>query len=368
MEFNLLYFWLLLAFLLGISVGSYLNVCIHRIPYEKSLLWPRSRCACCFQKIAWYDNIPLLSYWLLRGRCRTCGARFSIRYFLIELFTGLAFAGIFYLDVVLNVCNLPSLDNKAIVELGFLPLSGGLLWLHHVLLFSLLLVTSLCDLDHMEIPLPVTIAGTVVGLSLATLFPWPYPEELRSVGPRVPQPGLFVPPSPLTPGIYPWPVWYPLPDWLPPGSWRLGLATGLAGALAGMVILRGVRFLFGVGRGVEGLGIGDADLMMMAGAFLGWQPVVLAFFVSVFPALLFGIGQMIFRGNQLLPFGPSLALGVLITAFTWPRFGAKFRQLFFDSTLMLTLFIAGAVFMLITSFLLRLLRGAPPPAETATKE
>ena len=64
---------------------------------------------------------------------------------------------------------------------------------------------------------------------------------------------------------------------------------------------------------MEGLGVGDADLMMMAGAFLGWQPVVIAFFVGVFPALLFGLTQLMFRGDQALPFGPSLALGVVIT-------------------------------------------------------
>ena len=70
-----------------------------------------------------------------------------------------------------------------------------------------------------------------------------------------------------------------LPRWLPAGSPQLGLATGLAGAVTGMVLLRGVRFLFGLGRGLEGMGVGDADLMMMAGAFVGWQPVVAAFFL-----------------------------------------------------------------------------------------
>ena len=104
---------------------------------------------------------------------------------------------------------------------------------------------------------------------------------------------------------------------LGPGTWQLGLATGLAGVLAGIIILRGVRFLFGVGRGMEGLGLGDADLMMMAGAFIGWQPVLIAFFVSVFPALVLGVGWIMVRGNQELPFGPSLALGTLMTLFGW---------------------------------------------------
>src|SRR5262249_61764756 len=115
-------------------------------------------------------------------------------------------------------------------------------------------------------------------------------------------------------------LWRPddLPEWLRPGSWRLGLASGLAGVLAGMLLLRGVRFLFGLGRGVEGLGVGDADLMMMAGAFLGWQPVLIAFFVSVFPALFFGVVQLVRKGDQALPFGPSLAPAGLITPLALP--------------------------------------------------
>ena len=84
-------------------------------------------------------------------------------------------------------------------------------------------------------------------------------------------------------------------------------------ALAGMVMLRGVRFLFGLGRGKEGLGIGDADLMMMAGSFLGWQPVLIAFFVGVFAALFVGVAQLMRKGDQALAFGPPLAVGVMIT-------------------------------------------------------
>src|SRR5581483_8158228 len=144
-----------------------------------------------------------------------------------------------------------------------------------------------CDLQEMEIPLTVTMWGTIVGLALAMLQPWPLPGPL----PPAPPPGANVAVPPY-PGTYPWPVWYPLPDWLPPGSWRLGLATGLAGALAGMAVLRAIRFLFSLGRGIEGLGVGDADLMMMAGSFVGWQAVLVAFVVAVFPGLFFALGQM----------------------------------------------------------------------------
>src|SRR5437879_3802577 len=97
---------LLAMFVLGAVVGSFLNVCIYRLPLEKSLLWPGSRCGHCQQPIRWYDNIPLLSYWWLRGRCRTCGQTFSPRYFLIELLTAASFAGLCYLEVEKNVHHL----------------------------------------------------------------------------------------------------------------------------------------------------------------------------------------------------------------------------------------------------------------------
>src|SRR4051794_16788984 len=128
------------VFLVGCAVGSFLNVCAYRIPYEKSVLWPGSHCGHCFQPVRWYDNIPLVSYWLLRGRCRTCGARFSVRYFLVELVTGLAFAGLFYLEVVRNVLAIPALAAAApAIAAGDVPREGWLLFGYHAALVSFLL-------------------------------------------------------------------------------------------------------------------------------------------------------------------------------------------------------------------------------------
>src|SRR5438128_2115820 len=106
----MLFIWLVLVFVLGAALGSFLNVCIYRIPLEKSIFWPGSRCGNCFQKIRWYDNLPLISYFVLRGRCRTCKARFSARYLGVELLTGLAFVGLFYLEVVVNTNSLMYVD------------------------------------------------------------------------------------------------------------------------------------------------------------------------------------------------------------------------------------------------------------------
>src|SRR5271163_1296237 len=103
----MIYFWLFAVFILGAVVGSFLNVCIARLPLEKSILWPGSRCGSCLERIHWYDNLPIISYLWLRGRCRHCGARFSARYFVVELVTGLGFAALFYGEVVCNLHDWP---------------------------------------------------------------------------------------------------------------------------------------------------------------------------------------------------------------------------------------------------------------------
>jgi leader peptidase (prepilin peptidase)/N-methyltransferase len=97
--------------------------------------------------------------------------------------------------------------------------------------------------------------------------------------------------------------------------------------------------------------------MMMAGTFLGWQAVCVAFLVSVLPALLIGIGQVILRGNQEMPFGPSLAFGVLLTLFGWQWIGPHVQFFFFNLPMLGLLFGGGAVVLVIASFMLRLLRG-----------
>ncbi len=357
-----MFFYVVLGFvfLIGTALGSFLNVCVARLPYERSIIWPGSHCFSCFQPVRWYDNIPLLSYLLLRGRCRTCGARFSIRYFLVELFTGLVFLGIYYLDVVLNVTDIPFLNRqpvKAAIALGLPPWQAWGVFAHRAILISFLIVTSLCDFADMEIPLSVTLTGTIIGLMLSMLFPWPFPDAHAAPPPN--PGGFLLNPPPPQQGLYPWPVWQPLPSWLPEGSWQLGLVTGLAGALAGMIVLRAVRFLFTLGRGIEGLGVGDADLMMMAGSFVGWQPVVMSFFIATFPALLLGVLQLLRKGDQALPFGPPLALGVILTLYLWPEIGGYLQPIVFSG-----MFLAGmgglmAVGLLFMAFVLRLFRGTP---------
>src|SRR5262245_47558595 len=95
-------------FVIGSAVGSFLNVVIYRLPRGKNLFWPYSRFGACLKPIRSWDNIPLLSYWLLGGRCRVCGSPFSLRYFTIELNTGLFFALLYYAEVGLNPHQIPS--------------------------------------------------------------------------------------------------------------------------------------------------------------------------------------------------------------------------------------------------------------------
>jgi leader peptidase (prepilin peptidase)/N-methyltransferase len=380
----LLIVWYVLLFFLGAAVGSFLNVCIYRIPLEKSIAWPGSRCGHCLQRIRWYDNLPLLSYWLLRGRCRRCGSRFSMRYFGIEFLTGAGFAGLFYLEVVANVHDLgPFRDREFFIRWGVIPLTAWLFWGYHAVLLCFLIVATFCDFDHLEIPLSVTVTGSVVGLAGSMLFPWPWPYPSWGPAPpglvlphRVPQAWERFPPlaAPVFGGggdlprtaLYPWPVWNVLPPWLPEGDWRLGLATGLAGLVAGAMILRTIAFLFKHGRGMEGLGLGDADLMMMVGCFVGWQPVVVAFFVALVPGILFGVGRLVFRAGREMPFGPSLAIATVVTLLAWqPWFGPRLGGFFFDGPLLggVSLFMVLGMFVMF--WLLGAAGGRGPPQAPA---
>lgn len=350
--------WTAWTFAVGAAVGSLLNVVAARLPLQKSLLWPGSYCPACFRPVRWFDNIPLLSYWILRGRCRSCRAVFSVQYFIVELFTAVAFAGLFWLVLVENVYQFPYLDSRAwSIRSGLIPAAAWVVYFHHAVLMAFLIGASLCDLRTREIPLSLTLTGASLGLLASPFLAWPWPNHPADAG--------VVPPGTkpwwqaiegVGPGQYPWPVWGPLPEWLPPGSWQLGLATGVAGALFGTMMLRAVRFLFSRGMGREALGLGDADLMLMAGAFCGWQVVFVAFFVGAIVSLGFAVVRVIVIGDTELPFGPGLAAGVMLTLLFWWKIGPVVQVLLFNEMLMLTLGGAAAVFMLMSGLVIRLFR------------
>ncbi len=354
----------------------------------------------------------------------------------MELATALGFVALLYLVVVANVHLLPAnpalpLDNP----IRQLTPTAVVFFVHHAILFSFLLVVAVCDLDRREIPLSVTFTGSLTGLVLAMFFPWPWPRApiqpvFRSL-PTLLGPGFWGPPPPI--GLWPWPFWWPLPDWLGlGGDWLTGLLTALIGLLVGTLMLRIVRFIFSTGLGIEALGLGDADLMMMAGSFLGWQPVIAAFFISPFLALVLTVGQflavwlrrtikvriafnaedrVVYRVDglevkehrlaevidktseqtgrrrvhiygpgtmaetvevvekavkrtrvqrvhltSLLPFGPSLAMGVMVTCVCWRWIGPGAELIAFQERPLAVLVVGGTVLMLVMSYLLRLLR------------
>jgi leader peptidase (prepilin peptidase)/N-methyltransferase len=366
--------WLLIClFVLGSIVGSFLNVGIARLPFEKSVIWPGSRCGNCFQPIRIWNNIPLLSYWLLRGRCRNCKMPFSMRYFFVELLVAVGFVAIFYFEIIRNIHHMPEFDSAArnLKHYLFSSQNLKLLWffLHRAILFSLLVVAAFSDLQNRSIPLSITLAGTIVGIALATAFPWPWPNSVASAMPAPNQQlgtdewWMLQGDQMQKQGLYPWPVWGPLPNWLPPGSWRLGLATGLVGALVGSFMLRAVKFLFEKGLGREALGLGDADLMMMVGAFLGWQPVVIAFLVGGVVSLLFALPSLLVRGENEIPFGPGLATGALLTWLFWSWIGPLVQVILFYPTI-LGMFVVGcAGVMLVLSFLMGRINPSKGPPE-----
>jgi leader peptidase (prepilin peptidase)/N-methyltransferase len=136
------------VFIFGACIGSFLNVCVYRIPLEQSVVSPGSHCFGCSTPLAWYDNIPLLSYLILRGRCRVCGAQFSSRYFFIETLTGLLAVLVMYRF------------GLSIAGLGLFVFSATLV------------VITFIDLDHQIIPDVISLPGVIAGVAFSFVNPY----------------------------------------------------------------------------------------------------------------------------------------------------------------------------------------------------
>ena len=309
---------MVLTFILGTFVGSFLNVCIARMPLEKSILWPGSRCGSCLRPIRWYDNIPLLGYWRLQGHCRDCGSAFSSRYFWIEFLTGAMFAGLYWLECVENIHGFGFVGTVSKMRVPQWQML--LVWSSHAIFLCFLFVAAYIDYEYMEIPLQVTIPGTILGIILGTLMPWPWPMDVAQAYPhgwgdiRFGGGGLqgFALVDALPAGAQRWPVWMPPPDWLVPGTWLMGLVTSVVGAAAGTLGIRFIRFAFSYAFGKEAMGLGDADLMMLIGAFLGWQALIIVMVLAVMLALAVILVQFLRNRISEIYFGPFLAAGAVI--------------------------------------------------------
>jgi leader peptidase (prepilin peptidase)/N-methyltransferase len=241
---------LLLAFTfaLGCCIGSFLNVVVYRLPREESIVRPRSRCTSCKRPIAWFDNIPLISYVALGGKCRHCRKGFSARYPAIELLTGLAMTAV-------------------IARFGF----NAVGWIYAAFLAALI-AASFIDLEFQIIPDEISLGGMAVGLVLSLLVP-----------------ALHGADSP----------------WL--GLWRsaLGLLVG-GGVLYGTGLLG--DFLFKK----ESMGGGDIKLLAMAGTILGWQLALVAFFLAPMLAVIPGLIVLFVKKSHVIPYGPFLSLALVV--------------------------------------------------------
>jgi leader peptidase (prepilin peptidase) / N-methyltransferase len=291
--------FLLAAFVLGAAVGSGLNVLIYRLPCGKSPLWPPSACGVCLHPIRWRDNVPILSYLRLRGRCRDCGTRFSPRYLVVELVTGLGFAGLLGLEVFANWHDLTALSTSRAVLGGDVPPAVWLWYLAHVYLFSLAVVQFCCRLDGASLPLAVALPGMLAGALAAVFGPWPWPNEF-SVSGVVPVTGLQL-----------CPVAYPLPEGIPPGSLKLGLVGWFSGLSAAWFFTRPAYALSR--RKTLSSVLGDTLFLVTAGGLLGLVAVTLC---AALAALLAVTGLFVRRFDW--PFGAWQAVALALVLLGWP--------------------------------------------------
>ena len=285
-----------------------------RLPLEKSLLWPNSRCGTCLQSIRWYDNVPLLSYLWLRGRCRTCGQSYSILYFFVELGTALGFVGLFWLEAVENVHGWPG-PRPGPFSLGTWTSWLGFAW--HAVLFSFLVVASVCDLQSREIPLQLTLTGTLVGLIGSALLPWPFPNAL---------PVALMPIDDSAGGLR-LAVLVPVARL---GRPRRQLANRAGDrrdrALVGTFLLRSIGFVFSTGLGKEAPWPRGRRPDDDGRRFLGWQIVGVAFFLSVIPALFLVSFRWWCAETTRCRSDHRCPLSVMATSLAWDPIGKHFRD------------------------------------------
>jgi leader peptidase (prepilin peptidase)/N-methyltransferase len=257
----------MLSFIFGATIGSFLNVCIGRIPNGESIIRPPSHCVRCQGAIAFYDNIPLISYLMLRGRCRTCGERFSPRYFLVEFLMGLLTLALYYR-----------------FGLGFEFLVG-------FIFVAAMIVISFIDLDVRIVPDVISLPGIVLGLALSII-------------------GYFLNSGSTT--LIPGPV------------------SSLIGIIAGGGFLLATAWIYEKITGVEGMGGGDIKLLAMIGAFLGWPSIPMTLFFASVVGSVVGLTCMVLTGSGrrlALPFAPFLCSGAVLFVF----FGEELIQFYLPS-------------------------------------
>ena len=271
------YFLAFIVFIFGLLIGSFLNVVIYRLPLGQSIVFPGSHCPACDAEINWYDNIPVISYaMLLRGRCRNCHTRISPIYPAVELLVACLYLGLFMIH------------KDQVVGGSWLPLIADIVFV------SLIVPLVFIDLRYKLLPNAITYPGLVLLLVLRTLAPDPW---IVSHTPK-----LF--------GLEGAPIW------------AVSLFGSVLGALVGGGSLWLVREAYYRLRHVEGMGLGDVKMMLMVGAFLGWQLTLLTIFVASLLGSLVGV-LLISRGGSMkmqIPFGVFLGPAAIVALFVGQQF------------------------------------------------
>lgn len=254
------------VFVFGSAIGSFLNVVIHRVPNEESIVFPNSACPKCGDPIKAYDNIPILSWLLLRGKCRNCKEPISIRYPFVELLTAFVFLLVYW-------------------KLGFTP------FLPVALVFAAVMIALIfIDAEHMILPNVITYPLLLFAVLSRLLFP------------------IFISTNYFSDIDY-----YPLAGLKGYPLWTISLGGAVLGALAGGGSLWLVGEIWKRLRGVEAMGLGDVKMMLGVGALLGWRLTLLAIFIAAFTGAVAGVGLIAVRRDKDLqgqiPFGIFLGLG-----------------------------------------------------------
>ena len=298
----------LAAFLLGLIFGSFLNVCIARLPHHQSISTPASRCPHCLHPIRFYDNIPLLSYILLRARCRDCRAPISLRYPAVELCSGIWFALI--TARLIPILASSNLSAEALATSSIIAISLTMLGF-------LLIGLFVTDLETNLLPDAFTFPGIGIALFLVctqAIFLGPKEDQL-----------LLRHKAPITAAMS-----------VEKGNVFLTGPEALIGGrivaiLAMAALLLAVRAVYKVMRHREGMGLGDVKLLSMIAAFLGFRPALLALFLAVCAAALFGI-VLLLTGRATratrLPFGSFLAAGGILAALVGNRLIDSYTALY----------------------------------------
>ena len=256
------------AGIFGAIIGSFLNVVIHRLPREESIVLPSSRCPSCGAVISFYDNVPVLSYLMLGGRCRSCKVHISARYPAVEALTAFLWVAVVWRDGLTFALPFDLIFVTAIIALVFI------------------------DAEHMILPDAITYPGIVFALVARVALPF-----------LMGQPHFDDLPMLLSGVLAGMPVW------------GASLVGAVIGALAGGGSLWLMGWTWEKLRGVEAMGLGDVKMMFMVGAYLGWRLTILNIFLGVFSGSLIGIALMVRQGKRdmkmLLPFGVFLGIGAI---------------------------------------------------------